>query len=269
MQSYPERLISRYLLLRQTIRKRAEGVAHRQVRVFGNWNRESPQIFCALHRQASRRSETGTKSVENFFPNPPLHSSWNLVWTLATGCRKISAMSLNTLRIIVVSFVVLFSSVPVRAQSASTVAFSAASPRPAYLDPSLPIDQRVNDLVSRMTLEEKASQMQDVAAAIPRLNVPAYNWWNEGLHGVARAGIATVFPQAIGIAATCDTDLVHRVAEVISTEARAKYNDAIQHGNTGRYYLNPASSSLFSCKFARKSRFSPRIFAAVDDFVEK
>jgi len=145
-------------------------------------------------------------------------------------------MSLNTLRIIVVSFVVLFSSVPVRAQSISTVAFSAASPRPAYLDPSLPIDQRVNDLVSRMTLEEKASQMQDVAAAIPRLNVPAYNWWNEGLHGVARAGIATVFPQAIGIAATCDTDLVHRVAEVISTEARAKYNDAIQHGNTGRYY---------------------------------
>ncbi|PYT73821.1 MAG: hypothetical protein DMG39_05315, partial [Acidobacteria bacterium] len=145
-------------------------------------------------------------------------------------------MSVNTLRIIVVSFVVLFSSVPVRAQSASTVAFSAASPRPAYLDPSLPIDQRVNDLVSRMTLEEKASQMQDVAAAIPRLNVPAYNWWNEGLHGVARAGIATVFPQAIGIAATCDTDLVHRVAEVISTEARAKYNDAIQHGNTGRYY---------------------------------
>src|SRR5205823_10932659 len=65
--------------------------------------------------------------------------------------------------------------------------------------------------------------------ALP-IYVPAYNWWNEGLHGVARAGIATVFPQAIGIAATCDTDLVHRVAEVISTEARAKYNDAIQIG---------------------------------------
>jgi beta-glucosidase len=145
-------------------------------------------------------------------------------------------MSLNTLRIIVVSFVILFRSVPVWAQAASTAAFSAASPRPAYLDPSLPIDQRVNDLVSRMTLEEKASQMQDVAAAIPRLHIPAYNWWNEGLHGVARAGIATVFPQAIGIAATCDTDLVHRVAEVISSEARAKYNDAIRHGNTGRYY---------------------------------
>jgi beta-glucosidase len=105
-----------------------------------------------------------------------------------------------------------------------------------YLDPSLPIEQRVNDLVSRMTLQEKASQMQDVAPAIPRLGVPAYNWWNEGLHGVARAGNATVFPQAIGLAATWDTGLIHRIADVISTEARAKYNDAIQHGNTGRYY---------------------------------
>jgi len=105
-----------------------------------------------------------------------------------------------------------------------------------YLDPSLSIDQRVTDLVSRLTLEEKISQMQDVAPAIPHLNIPAYNWWNEGLHGVARAGIATVFPQAIGLAATWDTNLVHRVADVISTEARAKYNDAIVHGNTGRYY---------------------------------
>ena len=87
-----------------------------------------------------------------------------------------------------------------------------------------------------MTLEEKVAQMQDVAPAIPRLGIPAYNWWNEGLHGVARSGNATVFPQAIGLAATWDTDLIHRVADVISTEARAKYNDAIQHGNTGRYY---------------------------------
>jgi beta-glucosidase len=87
-----------------------------------------------------------------------------------------------------------------------------------------------------MTLEEKVSQMQDVAVAVPRLGIPAYNWWNEGLHGVARAGNATVFPQAIGLAATWDTGLVHRIADVISTEARAKYNDAIQHGNTGRYF---------------------------------
>ena len=140
-------------------------------------------------------------------------------------------MFLNTFRFIAVLFLVLFSVSPLVAQTTSN-----AAPRPPYLDPSLPIDQRVNDLVSRMTLEEKASQMQDVAPAIPRLGIPAYNWWNEGLHGVARAGVATVFPQAIGLAATWDTDLVHRIADVISTEARAKHNDAIQHGNTGRYY---------------------------------
>src|SRR6267143_6926641 len=121
-------------------------------------------------------------------------------------------------------------------QAAANTSAAKQPPRAAYLDASLPLEQRVNDLVSRMTLEEKVSQMQDVAAAVPRLGIPAYNWWNEGLHGVARAGNATVFPQAIGLAATWDTDLIHRVAEVISTEARAKYNDAIQHGNTGRYF---------------------------------
>jgi len=122
------------------------------------------------------------------------------------------------------------------AQTAANTSAAKEPARPAYRDPSLPLEQRVNDLVSRMTLEEKVAQMQDVAPGIPRLSIPAYNWWNEGLHGVARAGNATVFPQAIGLAATWDTDLIHRVADVISTEARAKYNDAIQHGNTGRYY---------------------------------
>src|SRR6516164_4377302 len=122
------------------------------------------------------------------------------------------------------------------AQSASKVSSSPALSRPPYLDASLPLDQRVDDLVSRMTLEEKASQMQDIARAVPRLGIPAYNWWNEGLHGVARAGHATVFPQAIGLAASWDSDLLHRVASVISTEARAKYNDAISFNNTGRYF---------------------------------
>jgi beta-glucosidase len=107
---------------------------------------------------------------------------------------------------------------------------------PAYLNPDLPVEERVHDLVSRMTPEEKVSQMQDVAPAIPRLNIPEYNWWNEGLHGVARAGTATVFPQAIGLAAMWDADLLHHIADVISTEARGKYNDAFAHGNTGRYY---------------------------------
>src|SRR5258708_7855808 len=133
-------------------------------------------------------------------------------------------------------FFLLFSASTLIAQTAEKPSAVKEPTRAAYLDASLPLEKRVNDLVSRMTIEEKVSQMQDVAAAIPRLGVPAYNWWNEGLHGVARSGNATVFPQAIGLAATWDTDLIHRVADVISTEARAKYNDAIQHGNTGRYF---------------------------------
>ncbi|HKA17827.1 MAG TPA: glycoside hydrolase family 3 C-terminal domain-containing protein [Blastocatellia bacterium] len=107
--------------------------------------------------------------------------------------------------------------------------------RPPYKNPSLPIEARVNDLVSHMTLEEKVSQMMNAAPAVPRLDIPAYDWWNESLHGVARAGVATVFPQAIALAATWDTDLMHRVADVISTEARAKYHDAIRQGDHGRY----------------------------------
>src|SRR5499427_6109821 len=104
-----------------------------------------------------------------------------------------------------------------------------------YLNPDLPPELRAADLVSRMTLEEKALQMQNAAPALPRLGIPAYDWWNEGLHGVARAGLATVFPQAIGLAATWDTDLMHRVADTISTEARAKYNEAIRNEDYSRY----------------------------------
>src|SRR5882757_6798910 len=92
-----------------------------------------------------------------------------------------------------------------------------------FRDPSLPVEERVRDLISNMTLEEKAKQLGHTSAAIPRLGVPQYNWWNEGLHGVARAGNATVFPQAIGLAATWDVPLMHQVADVISTEFRAKY----------------------------------------------
>ncbi len=97
-----------------------------------------------------------------------------------------------------------------------------------FMNPAFPVDQRVNDLIGRMTLEEKVSQMRDHAPAIPRLGVPKYDWWNEGLHGVAFAGYATNFPQVIGMAATWDTSLVHRMGETTSTEARAKYNQAMR-----------------------------------------
>jgi beta-glucosidase len=106
-----------------------------------------------------------------------------------------------------------------------------------FRDPSLPVGTRVNDLVSRMTLEEKASQMMHAAAAIPRLGIPAYNWWSEGLHGVAATGYATVFPQSIGLAATFDPELLHSDAKVIATEFRAKYHEELRtKGSTGWFH---------------------------------
>src|ERR1700758_5037773 len=105
--------------------------------------------------------------------------------------------------------------------------FVQAQSVPVYKDMSQPVDIRVKDLVSKLTLEEKVSLLGYNSKAVPRLGIPAYNWWNEGLHGVARAGEATIFPQAIGMAATFNDDLIKQVSAVISTEARAKYNLAI------------------------------------------
>lgn len=108
--------------------------------------------------------------------------------------------------------------------------------KPAYLDTSLSMDDRVSDLVGRMTLEEKASQLLYTAAAIPRLGVPEYNWWNEALHGVARAGYATVFPQSVTIANSWDEELMLDVANAISDEARAKYHEFIRRGDRSIYH---------------------------------
>jgi beta-glucosidase len=122
---------------------------------------------------------------------------------------------------------------------ASVVLWSAAGlaqDAPIYLNPSQPVAARVSDLVGRMTLEEKVSQMQNHAVAIPRLDVPEYDWWNEGLHGIARSGYATVFPQAIGLAATWDVPLMHTVATTISTEARAKNSEALRNNIHSIYY---------------------------------
>jgi len=98
-----------------------------------------------------------------------------------------------------------------------------------YLNPALSIEERVDDLVGRMTLEEKISQMVNDAPAIERLGIPQYNWWSEGLHGVARAGLATVFPQAIGLGATWDEDMMYKVSTVISDEARAKHHNFVKN----------------------------------------
>ena len=107
--------------------------------------------------------------------------------------------------------------------------------KPVYLDPSYSFEERAKDLVSRMTTEEKVSQMLHNSPAIERLGIPAYNWWNEALHGVARAGTATMFPQAIGMAATFDEELIYKTADVISTEGRAKYHANSKKGDRGIY----------------------------------
>ncbi len=108
--------------------------------------------------------------------------------------------------------------------------------QPAYLDTSFSFQERVADLISRLTLDEKISQMGHAAQAIPRLNIPAYNYWSEALHGVARSGRATVFPQAIGLAATWDKELIHKVATAISDEARVKYHTALERNSYTAQY---------------------------------
>ncbi|HEY0316458.1 MAG TPA: glycoside hydrolase family 3 N-terminal domain-containing protein, partial [Sphingomonas sp.] len=114
---------------------------------------------------------------------------------------------------------------------------SAAAPASApYLDPSLPVDQRVDDLVSRLTPAEKATLLTNQSRAIPRLGIPAYNWWNEALHGVARAGYATVFPEPVGLAATFDPDAIKAMGVAIGTEARVKYNIVERTGAAHHIY---------------------------------
>jgi len=112
-----------------------------------------------------------------------------------------------------------------------------------FKDPSVATEDRVEDLISKLSLEEKASLMLYNSMAIERLGIQEYNWWSEALHGVGRAGEATVFPQAIGLAATFNPKLIYRVADVISDEARAKHHAAVAKGyraqNMGLSFWSP------------------------------
>lgn len=105
----------------------------------------------------------------------------------------------------------------------------------SYLDEILSDNERAELLTEEMTVAEQAAQLSYDAPAVKRLGVPSYNWWNEGIHGLARSGTATVFPQTIGLAAMFDRKLVHKAAEVTSTEARAKYNAYKKQGDTDIY----------------------------------
>ena len=113
---------------------------------------------------------------------------------------------------------------------------SCTTEKLTYLDTSLPFTERVQDLVGRLTLEEKVGLMSHPALGVSRLNIPSYNYWSEALHGIARNGRATVFPQSIGMAATWDKALIHQVASAIGDEGRAKYHAALRrNGYTDQY----------------------------------
>ena len=127
------------------------------------------------------------------------------------------------------------------------LAASAQNSTQPWFNPDLPTDQRVDAMIAQMTLTEKASQMVNQARAIPRLGIPAYNWWNEALHGVARNGYATVFPEPVGLAATFDPALVKDMGITIGTEARVKYNivgrETGEHGiSQGLDFWSPIST---------------------------
>jgi beta-glucosidase len=140
---------------------------------------------------------------------------------------------------------VLAKSVLIIAVLSSTTTWAAGDTE-KFRDTRLSFEERARDLLSHMTLEEKVSQLGHTSDAVPRFGIPEYNWWNEGLHGVARAGIATVFPQAIALAATFDDALIRRDADVISTEFRAKYNVSRGPDGSSEWYhgLTPWSPNI-------------------------
>ncbi len=175
-----------------------------------------------------------TATVEH--PGDALRGPLTLTFTGRNGAAKFNTFELrNAANVALVS---LRAAELIGADDPAALQPPAVAGREIWKDPAQPIAARVRDLVSRLSLAEKAAQMRNAAPAIRRLGLPAYDYWSECLHGVGRAGIATVFPQAIGLAATWDTALLEQVAGVIATEARAKHNDYVRahNGDSARYF---------------------------------
>jgi beta-glucosidase len=170
------------------------------------------------------------------FPGDALRGPLTVQFTGRAGDAKLNTFELRDTD--KNSLISLRASDLVNAEDASALKVPVVAGPEIWKDPAQSVDARVHDLVSRLSLAEKIQQMRNGAAAVPRLGVPAYDFWSECLHGVARAGTATVFPQAIGMAATWDVPLIHTEADVIATEARAKFNEfAREHnGDVTRYH---------------------------------
>ena len=173
--------------------------------MYVDWTMPSQKIITELSGRTSLKT-----SRKKQFTRKPL--------TLITGMSIVWAST------------ALLAGTSVRAQVAAT---APAAGTQSYRDTSLPLAVRVDSLIGQMTLEEKIGQLQNGAPSITRLGVPAYNYWSEGLHGIANEGIATVFPQAIANAATWDTPLLHEIGDVVATEARAKFNAKGTDGDHG------------------------------------
>jgi beta-glucosidase len=194
------------------------------------------------------------------FPGDALRGPLALNFTGRTGAAK-----LNTFELLDASrqsLVSLRAADLVSAEDAAALKIPAVTAPEIWRDCSQPTAARVRDLVSRLSLAEKVQQMRNGAAAILRLGIPAYDFWSECLHGVAREGNATVFPQAIGMAATWDAPLIHDEADVIATEARAKFNDFIsQHDGSSTRRTSTSSATRVGDAARRhtaKTRFLPR-----------
>jgi beta-glucosidase len=170
------------------------------------------------------------------FPGDALRGPLTFAFTGRTNAAKLNTFELKDAG--GVSIISMHAADLVDAEDSDALKIPVVTAPEIWKDTSLPADVRVKDLVSRLSLSEKIQQMRNGASAIPRLGIPAYDFWSECLHGVARSGTATVFPQAIGLAATWDTALVHDEADAIATEARAKHNDYVSKhdGDSARYY---------------------------------
>jgi beta-glucosidase len=170
------------------------------------------------------------------FPGDAAHGPLTLTFTGHTNTAKLNTFELKDASGL--SIISMCAADLINAEDPTALQLPVVAGPELWKDAAQPTAARVDDLVRRLSLAEKVQQMRNAAPAIPRLGIPAYDYWSECLHGVARAGTATVFPQAIGMAATWDTPLLHQAADVIATEARAKHNDYVSkhNGNSARYY---------------------------------
>jgi beta-glucosidase len=170
------------------------------------------------------------------FPGDAAHGPFTLAFTGRTNAAKLNTFELKDAS--GRSLISMAAADLINAEDAAALQPPVVTGPEIWKDPAQPVAARVEDLVRRLSLAEKVQQMRNNAPAIPRLGIPAYDYWSECLHGVARAGTATVFPQAIGLAATWDIPLLRETAGVIATEARAKHNDYVarHNGDSARFY---------------------------------